>query len=323
MKAFFIITRTNEMHKHIESFTCLPGNEAKHFMFEHRQTGGLPSEQALDAHVMKEATSYAPDIIVYVGACQGRMPSATMFRELRTRVAPTVAFISDAGDKPWWSKVLEYDREKSFAVQVALDGGGEWPQADHHLAALTPLDPSYFPTPIKPHAERSMFFGYTGNPGAAQRKGVAIGRLLFTDKMKQLGLHHRNRMQSFCDLERDAKTYADAAKFMSDIRLMPNFSHTGSYERHHVKGRVVEAGWAGSMLLEMKAAPTRQWFTLGEDFLEYETMEDVEKILAHFKARPEESQAFGERLRKKVEAEHSPEKFWERILERVGVKVPA
>ena len=315
MKGFFVITRTNEMHKHIESFTCL-GNEEKHYIFEHRVTGGLPSAQALDEDILKEVRGYSPDICVYVGACSGRMPSADVFRDIKNSVCPTVAFISDAADEPWWSKVREFDQKRAFTVQVALDGGGDWPKADNHISALTPLDPSVFPNPIRPHKDRTAFFGFCGNPGAAHRH-IPMGRMPFISQMKTEGLHFRPRSPSNAEPRLDAKTYADAANFMSNVCLMPNFSFTGSYMRHHVKGRAVEAGWAGCLLMELSQSPLKNWFTPGEDFLEFTTMEDAKAILERFKGKPSESQAFGERLRKKVETEHSPQAFWKRIIDKI------
>jgi len=58
MKAFFIVTHTNEMHKHIESFTCLNGNDVKRYTYDHRGASGAKGEN-LDAEVYKAAKEYA------------------------------------------------------------------------------------------------------------------------------------------------------------------------------------------------------------------------------------------------------------------------
>ena len=107
---------------------------------------------------------------------------------------------------------------------------------------------------------------------------------------------------------------------MSDTRIMPNFSQTGSYERMHVKGRVVEAGWAGTMLLEAEGSPAKDWFELGVDYLEYSTPLRAKELVEEYKDKPEESEAMGIRLHQKVVAEHSPQKFWGRIFDKIKTR---
>ena len=41
--------------------------------------------------------------------------------------------------------------------------------------------------------------------------------------------------------------------------MVLNTSWTGS-DRHHIKGRVLEAGWAGCALLEQAESPIAKWF---------------------------------------------------------------
>ena len=130
--------------------------------------------------------------------------------------------------------------------------------------------------------------------------------------MIQFGLLHRPR-----DHERLKDTYQKCADYISQCRIMPNFPATGSFERMHVKGRVVEVGLAGGLLLEQKGSPTPNFFTPGVDYLEWETTDQAREIVERLKDKPEETQAFGERFREKVMANHSAEKFWGRILDRL------
>ena len=87
----------------------------------------------------------------------------------------------------------------------------------------------------------------------------------------------------------------------------------------HVKGRVVEVGMAGGLLLEMKGSPTPNFFTPGVDYLEWESMEEAHDIVNRMSERPDETEAFGMRLREKVLSNHGPDKFWGRILSRCGL----
>ena len=140
MKAFFIITRTNEMHKHYESFACL-GHEYTTYVYSHpKGVQGWPQGEKLDADVTAAAKAANPDLIVYIGACQSNTPSIQCFKNLKEQVAPTVHFCSDAEDAPWWPELIAYDKAGCFSVQVALDGSSSWPLKDTQLTELTPID---------------------------------------------------------------------------------------------------------------------------------------------------------------------------------------
>lgn len=320
MKALFIITRTNEMHKHFESFECL-GNEVKTYTYNHVGQG-WPEGAKLDAEIYAQAKEYAPNLIVYVGACNGNTPSAAGFKKLRDEIAPTVHFCSDAADEPWWPQLMIYEKVGSFSVQVALDGNKNWPLAHKDITALTPIDPKHFPDPPKPHAERAVVFGFAGNPGSTitQSGGRVGGRRPLFAQMIQFGLKYRARTPCTGDMVKSVSSYVEAAQYMSEVRIMPNFAQTGSYERMHVKGRVVEAGLSASLLLEPMGSPTPDWFENGVDYMTYSNMDEAKGIVEMYKDKPEETQAFGLRLRKKVMDNHSPQKFWGRIFDKIGVQ---
>jgi len=315
MKGLFIVTRTNEMHKHYESFTCL-GNEVQLYTYDHRaDLNKWAKGAALDAEVLAAVKEYSPDVIVYVGACKGNSPSPACFKSLRD-FAPTVHFCSDAADEPWWEELITFDRVGSFNVQVALDGNKNWPLHNTQITALTPIDPACFPNPPTPHADRSVYFGFAGNVGSVSKlkDGRVVGRRPLVAAMMEFGLQVRQR-----DHESFKDTYPQAAKYMADCRITPNFPATGSYDRMHVKGRVVETGLAGAMLLEQAGSPTPDWFEKGVDYLEWATMAEAKAIVDKYIRLPEETQAFGERLRAKVMAKHSPEVFWGNIFQRCGL----
>ena len=321
MKALFIITRTNEMHKHFESFKCLdPANDVKLYTYNHvMEQPDWPSGAKLDEEIYNSAKDYKPDLIVYVGAANGNTPTAVGFNRLRREIAPTVHFCSDAADEPWWKFLQEFDEEKSFTAQVALDGNKNWPLAHKEITALTPLDPSHFPNPPIPHKNRPTVFGFAGNPGSVSKlkDGRVVGRRPLVAQMIQFGLQHRARTRCRGDIDSSVSSYKEAATYMANTRIMPNFAQTGSFERMHVKGRVVEAGWAGCLLLEPKGSPTPDWFEPGVDYLQYDDMEQAKGFVDKYRNDHEGSQAFGLRLRAKVEAEHSPQKFWGRIFARL------
>ena len=318
MKALFIITRTNEMHKHCDSWSCL-GNEYQTYTYTHQKGGNAPSGGKLDDEILAAATEYKPEVIIYVGACRSNTPSIDCFVRLKRTIAPIVHLCSDAADEPWWDELIAYHKAGAFSVQVAIDGNKNWPLYDTDITALTPIDPSYYPDPPKIHAERSVVFGFAGNIGSVHtmKNGKVTGRRPLVAEMITFGLKYRERPKGNFDLKSGSDSYKEAAQYMSDTRIMPNFSQTGSFERMHVKGRVVEAGLAGCLLLEPKGSPTPDWFEPGVDYLQYDDMKQAKQIVSEMRDKPEESQEFGIRLRRKIEENHSPEKFWGKVMERL------
>jgi hypothetical protein len=193
---------------------------------------------------------------------------------------------------------------------VAIDGSRKWPISDSQMTALTPVDPSTFP-PFRPHAERGIACGYAGNPGSgngSKRTGMLSALL----EKKLIDLRIRSNLpftyESYCD-------------YLGKCRMSLNIAWSGTEATTQVKGRVIESGLAGACLLETKGAPTSDWFTPGRDYLEYGDQFEAEQIVRRLENEPEATQAMGESLRAKVLNNHTPEKFWGRIMERMGINV--
>lgn len=322
MKALFITTETNETPKYPESFASVNGNEVKHVIFRHRAVPGALGGDALDNMLLAEAKAYKPELIVYLGACGGNMPSIKALRKLNDQFAPSVLMCSDAADvvSPWTYLLSQYDKEKAFTCVVAIDGNRNWEFSDRHLTLLTPIDPARYLSPPKPHKDRTIKFGFAGNMGSfkAMKNGKPAGRRMLIAQMQTFGLETRQRDDSF-NLNIDpSESYQSCVNFMCNTRIMPNFCETGSYERTHVKGRVVEAGLAGAMLLEQSGSPASNWFEKGVDYIEYGNSRQVKEMIKPLLNNPEETEKFGMRLRAKVMAEHTPEKFWKKVIEKVN-----
>lgn len=321
MKALFITTETNETPKYPESFACVNGNEVKHIIFHHRAIPGAVSGSALDGMIATEAIAYNPEIIVYLGACGGNIPSAGLFSKLNLEVAPTVLMCSDAADvvSPWTFLLSQYDKAESFSCVVAIDGNKDWEFSDRHLTLLTPIDPARYPSPPIPHKDRTIPFGFAGNIGTfkAMKNGRPAGRRPIIAQMSAFGLRYRDRDSSFDPALPASSSYQGCCDFLSNCRIVPNFCETGSYERTHVKGRVVEAGLAGAMLIEQAGSPADRWFEKGVDFMEYADSRHARDIVSKFIDKPDETEAFGMRLRDKIMLEHTPEKFWGKVIQRL------
>lgn len=302
MKAFFITSGTNETHKHHESFACLPDNEVRCYQYHYKKNSSTPSGDVLDSEIYKAAGTYDPDLIVYVGAVSGNIPSQGLFLRLKNEIAPTVHLCSDAADEPWWPLLKQYDAAHCFSVQVALDGSKLWPLAETQVTALTVLDNSRFPLPLAPHCERSVVLGFAGNMGGTRTAKI--------DEMRRFGLQLRLR-------DKRPDGYDSFVEFMCRCRMTVNFPQTGSGRCKHVKGRVIESALSGVLLFEESGSPASEWFEPGLDYIEFNKPSHVRTLAEYYQRRPDESQVIAERLARKVRRDHGPLEFWSRIFERI------
>ena len=312
MKGFFVTSATNETFKYGESFVAVPGNELVTAKYTNRV--GKPGQGTTgmaDEAILQAAKECAPEIIVYIGSRWGDLLSIPALKALR-KIAPTVHICSDAADQPWWDLLVEYDKAGAFDLQVAIDGNKNWPLHETQLTSLTPFDPARYPDPMIAHAARPILFGYSGNLG-----GKGSVRKDMMDGMRALGLQIRER-----DVTPGVDTYKGFIEFVVQCRFIANFPHTGTQKYMHVKGRVVETGLAGAVLVEQRGAPTQDWFEPGVDYLEYGSAKEARQIVDHFASRPDESHAMAERMRTKVLRDHGPAQFWSRITDRVGIRAP-
>jgi hypothetical protein len=210
--------------------------------------------------------------------------------------------------------LAHYHQAGAFALQVAIDGSRKWPLCASQMTCLTPVDPAWFPDQF-PHTARPVACGYPGNPGSgagSKRTGMLSALLSCKPEGRLIDLRIRSNLPH---------TYESYCDYVSKCRMVLNIAHSGTEVAMQVKGRVVEAGLAGACLLESKGAPTSDWFRPGLDYLEYADQFEAERIIRQLAHEPEATQAMGDSLRARLLAEHTPEKFWARIFERIGLNV--
>lgn len=296
MKALALITYTDCENKW-RSFACL-GNEVRVEQYDNR-----PHDQ--HGQLVDLAKQVSPDIIIYVGAIEqyhGRpCPQPDILRAIN-HVAPMVHICDDAADKPWWPVLEQYDREKCFSVQVAIDGVFETPirTFENGMTLLTPID--FRPFKPKPWRERSIKAGMVGGLGYGPRQQ-------YTEYLQKKGV---------LDFRQGpvGRSYDEMAEVMCDTKITYNYGMKGSCEGFHVKGRVIEAGFSGCCLLETKDSPTAKWFIPGLDYLEYENPDHAAQVITN--TIDEKLQWMANRLHSKVVKEHHPAVFWKRVLEKAN-----
>lgn len=246
MKLFFIHTQTNDTHNIVDSWDSQSKTPAIRFQFEYN---GF----RVDPQMLEAAREAEPDVIFYIGGCGGAgLPAAQTFRELR-KIAPLVNLIPDAADPPWHKAIAIYRAEKCFDLYVGIDGDKISPV---DLATVTPVDWRAFEGR---QPKKDIRCGFSGN--------VAGARAVY---LRQLG--------SSCFIRLRSDDYADHVNFMKRCRMIFNTCLTGSAGYYHVKGRAIEAGWAGAALLEFEGSPLSDWLPL-RSYLTYKDAAHAKQII--------------------------------------------
>lgn len=235
MKATFLTTDTSDVDKLVGAWDCQSDTPAERFAWNYYRSFDAPT-------IRHQIEHSAPDVIFYVGPAHAHhWPHPAWLHDLRETVAPIVHICCDAGDPPWHNKLREYAEQQSFSKQVSIDGyRGDAPV---DLVTLTPVD--LRPFRGEPAPDRKIRFGFAGNTQSGHRKHLVQACIDLA------GLRHR---------ERDGESYEVFARWLRRCKLVLNSAITGTGTRMHVKGRVLEAGFAHAAVMEMRGAPTAEWF---------------------------------------------------------------
>lgn len=260
MKALFITTKTNDTFNHVRAWdSAFP--KAERITFDHM---GIRN----DWQLVEAAERIKPEIVFYIGACDAPgNPKPEALRRIRA-IAPLVNVVSDAADGPWHKWIMKYRDAGCFDVQAAIDGAIHSPV---DIATLTPVDAGAWVGEVK----RDIRCGFSGSPGGYSARGQIVYAL------EELGgLTVRKRGQD----------YAEHVAFVKRCRILFNVSLTGTEKAHHIKGRVLEAGWAGCALLEHADSPIAAWFPEGA-WIPYESARHAASLIRELTDRQIEDAA--------------------------------
>ena len=290
MKALFVTTATNDCENHIAAWNSFNEPSVREIFI----AGGVPQDDV----ILATARALQPKVIFYIGAVSGfGLPSVTTFRALRN-IAPLINLCSDAADSPWHQVLDYYRQQECFDLQVGIDGGETSPV---DLSTITPVDPRPF---SGPGPERDILLGFSGSVGTHSFRGRILGSL----KMANLVTVRKRTAGS---------NYAEHVDFMRRCRSVVNVSLTGSQKAHHVKGRVLEAGWAGCALFEMRWSPTKT-FIPERCLMLYENSSEIPELLQDDRALTQTAT----NLAAYVRAHYTPAQIYGQMLSRVGLDHP-
>ena len=286
MKALFVTTHTDDCLNHIRAWNLL-GEPAEHYRFNYK---GIRN----DWKIIETAEKIQPEVIFYIGCNEAPgLPKPESFRALR-KIAPVINLVSDAADKPWHSVLLRYKENKCFDLQVSIDGANHAP-VDY--ATLTPVDFSSFVT-----VSKDILCGFSGSVAKQSNRGALIA------EMVDYGIVTRH----------EKSDYRKYSIFLSRCRMIINTSFTGTGKAHHIKGRVLEAGWAGCALLEHADSPIGEWFPQ-DCYFSWRTTEEAENIIIDMD--PSEVKRRAQRLSEEVRSKYTPKLIYQGMLDRVDFTV--
>jgi len=118
--------------------------------------------------------------------------------------------------------------------------------------------------------------------------------------------------------QREGKlTSEEYAGYVRDSQIGVNFPESPS-GLDQCKGRVIEIISCGSMLLERKNEATRKILIPGEDYIEFEGLEDFVEKIDFYQNNPEERNRIAKNGYKKYCDNYSSLKFWTKVLARCG-----
>ncbi len=257
-----------------------------------------------DRAMLDIAAKERPDLMLFDGIADGtRMPQPSTLRKLRS-IAPLVLLSGDLSDPPWWPYLETFRDEHCFDLVVNFDGNKSWPKPGRSLDMLTPIAHEFYMSP-RPLAQRLIPFGFAGGCASPSRWEI-IGYLV-----DHAGLQIMPRDERYGSYDR-------YARFMMECQLTVNVPISGSDNSRQCKGRVLEAGLAGTCLLEHESSAAQFWFSPHEDYVVYRTREEAAALSRELLADVPRMEAIAQRLQRKVLANHSPEKFWAAVFKAVG-----
>lgn len=296
MRALFLVTYTTDCINKWRSLACL-GHDTLVATYDDR-----PHEQ--HGHFVEMARQMQPDVIIMVGAVEAdhhrpvlRSDTISALRQM----APTVLLCGDAADPPWWPTLEEYYKSGCFTVIATMDGQIECPVRDYDngLILCTPTDVRAFNP--RPWAARDIRVGMVGGSGS---------RAPYIEHLRQRGLMDFHEQVP-------SRSYDEFGDMLSRTKVTFCNGRTGSGAAMHVKGRIIEAGMAGSVVLDVDGSPTQQWFIPGVDYIRYASAEDAANQI---EAMSDEAlMAMAARFHAAVMTFHHPAVFWSTVFLKIAM----
>jgi hypothetical protein len=347
MKILFATTSTNNTETVLSSLDYLKSHEISVFQYDRKwnmecqqavtanpsvrdqlqagqwpppdQREGWRKRVRTDDDLLTQVDVWKPDVVIYISAWEGLFVLEHETLGAINQKAPVVHMCFDGADNPWWPQMKVFEEKGLFSLTLNIDGSHVWPggkewgltpysgeaqwRIKNGLTLLTPLDPRFFNSPDNPFMQRPYGIAYAGNHGGWLRDWLF-------QKMSNKGYATRVRDDVM-------GSYGFYCRFLQQCKAVVSVPFTGSTTTYHVKGRVLEAGYAGACLMEWRNEATRAWFTPRHMFWEYEGVENCIEECEWLIGHPKLCEEMARNLHHEVTTKHDPHSFWTAVLDRV------
>lgn len=255
-----------------------------------------PFEEGWEHLCLLEAVKVNPAAIFLFAFLEGPHKPKVSIKLLKV-ICPTIYMSTDGGCSGAWPALKEFNEASYFTKIVNIDGM-PCPWAD--LVTLSPLEQQrYLYRGYFPLRDKTIRLGFMGGSGAIGDIRRDMNDSLAAKGILTLG----TRDESWGSNEK----YTD---FMNNCKAVINYPYTGRGQKH-VKSRCLETGLARAVLLEQKDSPLNQYCTPGKDYFEWETEEDIVKILD---LPMDMRQEAADNLHRKAKELTDPEKWLSKVL---------
>lgn len=331
MRALFVTSETSDVDSLVRAWDCWQPNKSTRVKFPHM---GEPR----DEEILAVAREMLPDIIFYIGANEGSgIPTVKTFLALRD-LAPLINLCCDAADWPWHEPLNHYKEAGCFDLQVALDGNHDAPV---DLVTVTPVDPA----PYSQSMPRAIRCGFSGGVSPENQSVFktsfsrypprSLTKARPANALPAWSPSHKKRVSvpSMSRVIRDqvvwntkglivvrerksTAPYSEHVAFLLSCQMVVNVSISGSGDAHQIKGRVLEAGWAGCALLETEGSPIATWMPQGSYFI-YHDADHAQSLIESL--TDEQITKSAVILSQYVRSHYHPRQIYGEILKRAGL----
>jgi hypothetical protein len=258
-----------------------------------------------DIQMLNAADKIKPDVAIIIGQHDGPYRASTSTFLALKKKCPTVLLVFDGGEALWKPRLEEYRDRNAFSLVVNIDGNMEWTHPDKHWTTITPTAPHFYRN-RPPLSNRPVRFGFAGGYSSSKRREIV------EYLVEKAGLVIPRRNETYGSYQ----AYAD---FMCSCRIVLNIPFTGTETGVQVKGRVMEAGMAGCVLLEHVDSAAQHWFKPWTDYACYSSKEEAVEIVSDLLGDPKEMTRLATNLHQRVQ-QYVPKLFWQRVMKEAGVE---
>lgn len=268
-----------------------------------------------DPDILNHYIEHKFDVMIWLGTVHPDRTQNHTFKILRENGCKTIFLCPEASNIGWHQSIIEFKRDGCFDLMVNLDGLSPKIEDVDIYTTLAIYDQRPY-VHLKPWHERPIDIGFCG--GGTFRRSESSLPLSFREQL----IAHLRSFPNFKELEfvDQSGTYQKYADFMMDCKIAINCSGSGGDLSNHVKGRVLEAGLAGCLLLEDIKSPIDRWFK-ESSFRYYPNIEYLDKVVAFHLMQVGESSKIAQSLNEEVRTRYNPSKLWDDIFRRVNAPI--